>query len=159
MSYPHEREALFRFLGSERISGVALIGGDVEPVLDDVGDPTSWTLTASGPAPEGHLVELDPHSGLVVAMELPVAYLDSNRSGALDAGDTPTALACEGDAAAVLWFLPPPRDLETAVNLGSFGVAPGWNALKLVPTKSGEPDLAPLEDPLSLVLDPTACGL
>ncbi|MGI9428328.1 MAG: alkaline phosphatase D family protein [Bythopirellula sp.] len=29
MRYPHEREALFRFLGEEEISGVVLIGGDV----------------------------------------------------------------------------------------------------------------------------------
>jgi alkaline phosphatase D len=29
MSYPHEREALFRFLGDEGVSGVVLIGGDI----------------------------------------------------------------------------------------------------------------------------------
>jgi alkaline phosphatase D len=29
MSYPHERQALFQFLGDERIGGVVLIGGDI----------------------------------------------------------------------------------------------------------------------------------
>ena len=28
-TYAHEREALFRFIGSESISGVVLVGGDV----------------------------------------------------------------------------------------------------------------------------------
>jgi alkaline phosphatase D len=29
MSYPHEREALFRYIGEAGVTGVALVGGDI----------------------------------------------------------------------------------------------------------------------------------
>lgn len=53
MTYPHERSALFEFLGEENISGVVLLGGDIHrsralryPTEDSVGYPLTELITS-----------------------------------------------------------------------------------------------------------------
>ena len=90
MSYPHEREALFRFLGSERISGVALIGGDVHrtralkyPTRDTVG----YDLT--------ELITSPLANSIIEAANAPSPYL------LFDVGDTQTYLRVTADRSAL----------------------------------------------------------
>jgi alkaline phosphatase D len=52
-SYPHERDALFRFIGQEKISGVVLVGGDIHrtrvlryETTDTVGYPLTELVTS-----------------------------------------------------------------------------------------------------------------
>ncbi len=65
-SYPHEREALFRFIGQEKIPGVVLVGGDIHRtrVLRH-----ETTETAGYPLVE--LVTSPIHSGVIDAANVP----------------------------------------------------------------------------------------
>ena len=70
-TYPHEREALFRFLGAERISGVVLVGGDIHRTRVLRHDTTSvvgYPLTELITSPmHGDVIEgaNQPHPGLL----------------------------------------------------------------------------------------------
>jgi alkaline phosphatase D len=80
-SYPAEREALFRFLGEERISGVVLMGGDVHrtrvlryPTEEVVGYALTELITS--PIHDGVIVEADaPHPALVFDSGTPHSFL------------------------------------------------------------------------------------
>ena len=65
-SYPHEREALFRFIGQEKISGVVLVGGDVHRtrVLQH-----ETSNTAGYKLPE--LITSPVHGGIIEAANAP----------------------------------------------------------------------------------------
>jgi len=86
-NYPHEREALFRFLGVERISGVVLIGGDIHrtrvvrhDVEEWVGYPLMELITspmANSTIPTAN----QPHPGLL-----------------FDTGNTQNFMAFEADS-------------------------------------------------------------
>ncbi len=71
MSYPHEREALFRFLGDEGVSGVVLVGGDIHrtrslkyptrgvvgyDVTEFITSPLANTIIEAANAPSPHLL-------------------------------------------------------------------------------------------------------
>ncbi len=83
MSYPHEREALFRFLGDNRIDGVVLVGGDIHrtrvlkhrvaeqagyPLYELITSPIHDGIMASANAPHPDLVfdAGEPHSFLLL---------------------------------------------------------------------------------------------
>ena len=80
-TYPAEREALFRFLGEERISGVVLAGGDVHrtrvlryPTEEVVGYALTELITS--PIHDGVIVEANaPHPALVFDSGTPHAFL------------------------------------------------------------------------------------
>jgi alkaline phosphatase D len=80
-TYPAERDALFRFLGEERISGVVLAGGDVHrtrvlryPTEGVVGYALTELITS--PIHDGVIVEADaPHPALVFDSGTPHAFL------------------------------------------------------------------------------------
>ncbi|MBN80307.1 MAG: hypothetical protein CMJ70_09215 [Planctomycetaceae bacterium] len=90
-SYPHERDALFRFLGRERISGVVLIGGDVHrsrvvrhdtrdtagyPVIELITSPVHSGVIGNANAPHPGLVADfgKPHTFLLIRASAGVAY-------------------------------------------------------------------------------------
>jgi alkaline phosphatase D len=80
-SYPEEKEALFRFLGEERITGVVLAGGDIHrtrvlryPTEDVVGYPLTELVTS--PIHAGVIEEADtPHPALVFDSGTPHAFM------------------------------------------------------------------------------------
>lgn len=80
-TYPAEREALFRFLGEERISGVVLVGGDVHrtrvlryPTEEVVGYALTELITS--PIHDGVIVEANaPHPALVFDSGTPHSFL------------------------------------------------------------------------------------
>ena len=80
-TYPAEKEALFRLLGEERISGVVLMGGDVHrtrvlryPTEEVVGYALTELITS--PIHDGVIVEANaPHPALVFDSGTPHAFL------------------------------------------------------------------------------------
>lgn len=85
-SYPHERDALFRFIGAERISGVVLVGGDIHrtrvlrhdttglagyPLTELVTSPIHDLVSAAANAPHAALIydSGEPHSFLLVTVD------------------------------------------------------------------------------------------
>ena len=88
-SYPYEREALFRFIGQERISGVMLAGGDVHrtrvlryetietagyPITELITSPIHAGVIDAANAPHPALVHDsgEPHSFLLVTVDTTV---------------------------------------------------------------------------------------
>lgn len=86
-NYPHEREALFRFLGKEKISGVVLIGGDIHRtrvVRHDVEEWVGYPLVEliTSPMANTTIVAANaPHPGLM-----------------FDTGNTQNFMAFEADS-------------------------------------------------------------
>lgn len=80
-AWPHEREALFRFLGEERIGGVVLVGGDIHRsrvVHHDSARTAGYPLTEviSSPLHDHIIASADaPHPGLVFDMGEAHAFL------------------------------------------------------------------------------------
>ena len=80
-TYPHEKEALFRFVGDEGISGVVLVGGDVHrtrvlryDTTDVVGYPLTELVTS--PIHDSVIEEANaPHPDLVHDSGEPHAFL------------------------------------------------------------------------------------
>ncbi len=80
-TYPEEKEALFRFLGEERISGVVLAGGDIHrtrvlryPTEEIVGYPLTELVTS--PIHAGVIETADtPHPALVFDSGTPHAFM------------------------------------------------------------------------------------
>ena len=85
-SYPHEREALFRFIGEEKIPGVMLIGGDIHrtrvlrhattetagyPLMELVTSPIHAGVIDAANAPHPGLVHDsgEPHSFLLITVD------------------------------------------------------------------------------------------
>ena len=90
-SYPHERDALFRFLGREKIAGVVLVGGDVHrsrvvrhdtretagyPVIELITSPVHDGVIGNANAPHpGLLADFGkPHTFLLIRASAGVAY-------------------------------------------------------------------------------------
>ena len=65
-SYPYEREALFRFIGQERISGVVLAGGDVHRTR-----VLRYETTETAGYPLTELVTSPIHAGVIDAANAP----------------------------------------------------------------------------------------
>jgi len=86
-NYPYEREALFRFLGEEQISGVVLIGGDIHRTRVVRHDVEEWVgyplveLITSPMANSTILTANQPHPGLL-----------------FDTGNTQNFMAFEADS-------------------------------------------------------------
>lgn len=91
-TYSHERDALFRFIGRERISGVVLVGGDIHRsrVLKyDTTETVGYSLTEliTSPIHDGVMESADaPHPNLVFDAGVPHSFLlidaDSRKSPA-----------------------------------------------------------------------------
>lgn len=81
MTYPHEREALFRFLGEEAVSGVILIGGDIHrsralryETIESVGYKLVELITS--PMHDGIIETAKaPHPGLLFDAGEPHSFL------------------------------------------------------------------------------------
>ena len=88
-SYPHEREALFRFIGEEGISGVVLVGGDIHrtrvlrhqsteltgyPLVELITSPIHASIIDAANAPHPDLVHDsgEPHSFLLITVDTTV---------------------------------------------------------------------------------------
>lgn len=88
-SYPHEREALFRFIGQENIPGVVLVGGDIHrtrvlrhettetagyPLMELVTSPIHAGVIDAANAPHPGLVHDsgEPHSFLLITVDTTV---------------------------------------------------------------------------------------
>ena len=88
-SYPHERDALFRFLGREKIAGVVLVGGDVHRsrvVRHDTRITAGYPVTEliTSPVHGGVIGNADaPHPGLVADFGQPHTFLLIRASGGL----------------------------------------------------------------------------
>ena len=80
-TYSHERDALFKFIGRERISGVVLVGGDIHRtrVLKyDTTDTAGYSLTEliTSPIHDGVMESADaPHPNLVFDAGMPHSFL------------------------------------------------------------------------------------
>ncbi len=80
-SYPHEREALFRFIGENRITGVVLVGGDIHRsrvIRHEVAGLAGYDLTEliTSPMHDSIIAAANaPHPGLVVDMGEPYSFL------------------------------------------------------------------------------------
>lgn len=80
-SYPHEREALFRFIGENRITGVVLVGGDIHRsrvIRHEVAELAGYDLTEiiTSPMHDSIIAAANaPHPGLVVDMGEPYSFL------------------------------------------------------------------------------------
>ncbi len=89
-TYPHEREALFRFLGDERISGVVLTSGDIHrtrvlrydttqlvgyPLTELVTSPIHDSVIEAANAPHPDLIHDsgEPHSFLLLTVDTTVS--------------------------------------------------------------------------------------
>ncbi len=81
MSYPHEREALFHFLGTEKISGVILVSGDIHrsralkyPTKETVGYDLVELITS--PMHDSIIEEANaPHPALLFDVGEPHSFL------------------------------------------------------------------------------------
>ena len=88
-NYPHEREALFRFIGQEKIPGVVLVGGDIHrtrvlrhettetagyPLMELVTSPIHSGVIDAANAPHPGLVHDsgEPHSFLLITVDTTV---------------------------------------------------------------------------------------
>ena len=88
-SYPHEREALFRFIGQEKIPGVVLVGGDIHrtrvlrhettetagyPLMELITSPIHESVIDAANAPHPGLVHDsgEPHSFLLISVDTTV---------------------------------------------------------------------------------------
>ncbi len=88
-SYPHERAALFRFIGQEEIPGVVLVGGDIHrtrvlrhettetagyPLLELITSPIHASVIDAANAPHPALVHDsgEPHSFLLITVDTTV---------------------------------------------------------------------------------------
>ena len=85
-SYPHEREALFRFIGQEKIPGVVLVGGDIHrtrilrhettaiagyPLMELITSPIHAGVIDAANAPHPALVHDsgEPHAFLLITVD------------------------------------------------------------------------------------------
>ncbi|MGI9454925.1 MAG: alkaline phosphatase D family protein [Aeoliella sp.] len=81
MSYPKEREALFRFLGAEKITGVVLVGGDIHRtrvVRHATKELVGYDLTEliTSPLHDGIIETANaPHPGLIFDAGEPHSFL------------------------------------------------------------------------------------
>ncbi len=88
-SYRHEREALFRFIGQEKISGVVLVGGDIHrtrvlrhdtvesvgyPLMELITSPIHASIIDAANAPHPGLLHDsgEPHSFLLITVDTTV---------------------------------------------------------------------------------------
>ncbi len=88
-SYPHEREALFRFIAQEKIPGVVLVGGDIHrtrvlrhettetagyPLVELVTSPIHASVIDAANAPHPALVHDsgEPHAFLFITVDTTV---------------------------------------------------------------------------------------
>ncbi len=80
-SYSHEREALFRFIGENRITGVVLVGGDIHRsrvIRHEVAELAGYDVTEliTSPMHDRIIAAANaPHPGLVVDMGEPYSFL------------------------------------------------------------------------------------
>jgi alkaline phosphatase D len=80
-SYPHERRALFEFIGENRITGVILVGGDVHRsrvIRHEVAGLAGYDLTEliTSPMHDRIIAAANaPHPGLVMDMGEPYSFL------------------------------------------------------------------------------------
>ncbi len=107
----------------------AFEGGSVDELIYDGPLDDPWSVTLDQIPPEDHFEELE---GLgTAALEVPIAYSDTNRSGGYNDGDTPLYPACHDGLSVGLLYLPAITDLLTGWSLTIQGVGAGWLAITL----------------------------
>jgi hypothetical protein len=130
---------------------VVLDGGTVSTFLHDERSAMGadgWSVTVEGAPPADHYVEEGPGQPLFYALELPVAYFDTDATAGISNNDTPAGFACDGGNMAMLMWVDAPVTLEVAWVLASYGFGTGWQ----VRAWSDEENF-PVEDPEALTLD------
>ena len=128
-------------------------GQPVSSLMYDEPLALSWTIDLSGEPPADHQV-YDPHSGLNMAWEIPLAYLDNDGSGGLSGGDEPTYMVCYDGATVVVFWGDAAMELEVAwyyeFALAAFGGGPGLFVAAMDP-EAGEDDPPIQIDPADLL--------
>ena len=129
--------------------------GDIaEALLYDDAMATSWVIDISGPPPAEHISDED--SGYSAALEILLAYIDSNEDGELSDGDAPLYTACYEGNPVVTAYFEPPTDALYALSFALNDIVSGWQAYtidesdRFLPLSSAEQ--------LSLYIDET-CSL
>jgi hypothetical protein len=158
-----------RYAGDIPASGMGLAavpmnafeGAPISSLLyDEVPLPVSFEITLDEVPPYDHFMQ-DEEIGLSMAIEMPLAYIDTDRSGGLSDGDLPAYMACHDRQPVMAIYIAQPEDLVTAYYMqafyGAFGLNTGWWAGSVDP-HTDEPIALSREELQNLVID-DSCSL
>lgn len=111
------------------VSSLLFEGGTVDAFLYDGALSDPWSVTLDGPPDADHFSELEGVG--MAALEVPIAYMDSDGSGGFTDRDTPLYAACADGLPVGLLYLPGITDLLTGWSLTVQGVGSGWVGMSL----------------------------
>lgn len=111
------------------VSSLLFEGETVDAFIYDGALSDPWSVTLDGPPDADHFSELEGVG--MAALEVPIAYMDSDGSGGFTDHDTPLYAACSGGLPVGLLYLPGITDLLTGWSLTLQGVGSGWVAMSL----------------------------
>ena len=112
------------------VSLLALNGETVEErTVYDQAAVTPWSITLDGSPPEDHFAEQT--GGLFAAVEVSVAYEDTDGDGAFGRRDTDLYRMCAGTTPLGLIFVARVPTLSLGLRMMATGNGGGWNALTL----------------------------
>ena len=126
-------------------------GGIPDALIYDDALAASWVIDISGPPPAEHISDED--LGISAALEILLAYIDSNEDGELSDGDAPMYTACYAGNPVVAAYFEPPTDALYALSLALNGIVSGWQAYTIDESDTFLP-LSSAEQ-LSLYIDET----
>ncbi|MCP4808957.1 MAG: hypothetical protein GY913_00085 [Proteobacteria bacterium] len=122
-------------------------GTGIDELLYDDELGATWEFTLSGAPPESHMFEEETAA---FALELPLAYADSNESGGPDDGDALQSTSClDGLVVGAMYVAPPATPIEAFMAIFQ-GLEFGWNAVQF-PEEDGPPVV--VEDATGLAID------
>ena len=104
-------------------------GGSVDTYVYDGPLDDPWSVTLDGAPDADHFAELEGVG--LGALEVPIAYTDSDGSGGYTSPDPLAFPACSDGVVAGLVYLPGITDLMTGWSLTLQGVGSGWVGLTL----------------------------
>jgi len=142
----------------ERLAIASLAGLAGTPMTgrlhDDVytGGPFAFNLDA--PPDPSRITESELTTE--VAYEVPIAYIDTDGSGAYDVDDEVVGWGCTDDRPFGLIYFPQPVTLQAALVGYAVGYQPGWNPVAAVGLEEA-PEVIDPAAAQSLVLSATAC--
>lgn len=110
------------------------------PPLVDVGTlGSTWSMSVAGDPPASHQIADEDPDLPNQAIEVPLAYVDTDQNGSFSGQDYPALPACyEGTPTSLLWTGRPTTP-KAAFGYGQLGLRPGW----FLATVVGE-DVTPL---------------
>lgn len=111
-------------LAASAFAGTATDALDDSAIVDG-----EWSLRLSGEPPADHYADIDGN-GSVEAVELLMAYADSNENESFDlSSDHGLGFACVDGLPLFGWWIEPSPDLTELMNISGMGGSVGWNGI------------------------------